>query len=43
MYFSKSILAGAFSLLVAHGTHAAITEQNWSYTYTTAGKMETAD
>ncbi|WP_444900118.1 RHS repeat-associated core domain-containing protein [Microbulbifer sp. VAAC004] len=43
MYLSKSILAGAFSLLVAHGTHAAITEQSWSYTYTTAGKMETAD
>ncbi|WP_444931801.1 RHS repeat-associated core domain-containing protein [Microbulbifer sp. SSSA002] len=43
MYFSKSILAGAFSLLVAHGTQAAITEQNWSYTYNEAGKMETAD
>ncbi|WP_308366728.1 MULTISPECIES: hypothetical protein [unclassified Microbulbifer] len=43
MHFTKSVLAGAFSLLVAHGTSAAITEQNWSYTYTSAGKLETAN
>ncbi|MCX2800796.1 hypothetical protein OQJ68_03260 [Microbulbifer thermotolerans] len=43
MRFTKSFIAGAISLLVIHGTNAAITEQNWSYTYTTAGKLETAD
>ncbi|WP_308366718.1 MULTISPECIES: RHS repeat-associated core domain-containing protein [unclassified Microbulbifer] len=43
MHFTKSVLAGALSLLVAHGTSAAVTEQNWSYTYTTAGKLETAN
>ncbi|MEW5251430.1 hypothetical protein, partial [Microbulbifer discodermiae] len=43
MHFTKSVLAGALSLLVAHGTSAAVTQQNWSYTYTAAGKMETAN
>ncbi|WP_288131604.1 RHS repeat-associated core domain-containing protein [Microbulbifer sp.] len=43
MYFTKSALAGALSLLVAHSASAAITEQNWSYTYTTAGNLETAN
>ncbi|AQQ67351.1 hypothetical protein Mag101_06665 [Microbulbifer agarilyticus] len=43
MRLTKSALAGVLSLLVAHGTSAAITEQNWSYTYTEGGKLETAD
>ncbi|MEW5250748.1 RHS repeat-associated core domain-containing protein [Microbulbifer discodermiae] len=43
MRYTQSVLAGALSLLVAHGTSAAVTQQNWSYTYTAAGKMETAN
>ncbi|WP_368457153.1 RHS repeat-associated core domain-containing protein [Microbulbifer sp. TYP-18] len=43
MRYTQSVLAGALSLLVSHGTSAAVTQKNWSYTYTAAGKMETAN
>lgn len=31
MHFAKLALAGALSLLIAHGSSAAVSEQNWSY------------
>ena len=43
MQLAKVAFVGVFSLLACHDAYSAVPAQNWTYTYTAQGKLESAD